>query len=155
MEHAARAYISDNYNDDPSYYKKLSEKLEEIVEQLKENWENQVIALQDLVQNIKRGRKEDNTGLNPITERPFLSLIEQYSTVELNEQIKATKEIVKLIKDEIRIVHFWRNPIKQRDLRLTLIGYMDDRDLVPFEQQEKLADELVQLARHKHIYLTN
>ncbi|MGI0480546.1 type I restriction endonuclease subunit R [Geminocystis sp. CENA526] len=155
MEHAARAYISDNYNDDPSYYKKLSEKLEEIVEQLKENWENQVIALQDLVQDIKKGRQEDNTGLNPVTERPFLSLIEQYSIVELNQQIQATKEIVKLIKDEIRIVHFWRNQIKQRDLRLTLIKYIDDRDLVPFEQQEKLADELVQLARHKHIYLTN
>ena len=51
-------------------------------------------------------------------------------------------------------VNFWRNPIKQRDLRLTLIEHIDDLDLVPFEQQEKLADELVQLARYKHIHLT-
>ena len=102
MEHAARAYISDNYNDDPSYCKKLSEKLEEIVEKLKEDWQNQVTALQDLVQDIKQGRQEDNTGLSPITERPFLSLIEPYSTVELRQQIEATKKIVKLIKDEIK-----------------------------------------------------
>ena len=46
MEHAARHHIRTHIPEDPVYYGKLSERLEEILQQFEDNWEQLVIALQ-------------------------------------------------------------------------------------------------------------
>ncbi|MDH6100189.1 type I restriction endonuclease subunit R [Anabaenopsis sp. FSS-46] len=44
MEHAARYHISKKFQEDPSYYKKLSERLEEILEKFQDKWAELVEA---------------------------------------------------------------------------------------------------------------
>ena len=55
MEHAARYHISKHFNEDPAYYKKLSERLEEILREFAENWDVLVQALRDFTQRVRSG----------------------------------------------------------------------------------------------------
>jgi type I restriction enzyme R subunit len=65
MEHAARYHINKNYQQDPAYYKKLSKRLEEILESFQNQWEELVAALRQFTQEVRSGRPSDDTGLDP------------------------------------------------------------------------------------------
>ena len=155
MEYAARYYITEHFEEDPVYHQNLSDRLSEILQTFAYNWDAQVAALREYIEQIKAGRPEDKTGLDPKTQLPFLSLITQYSERDLSELAQATVEIVEHIRHAIHRVRFWSNAVAQEELRDWIVQYLDDRDLGEFDRQEALADKLVQLARHKHESLTH
>jgi type I restriction enzyme R subunit len=146
MEFAARHYISLHYDEDPSYYKNLSEKLQDILDNLAENRQAQVEALWKYSQEMQTVRTTDDTGLDPQTQLPFLGILSEYSPAERSQLIQATVEIVEYIRQEVLRVN-WQNPIVQDDLIKWIVGYLDDHDLVSYNQLEEIADKLVQLAR--------
>ena len=55
MEHAIRYHIRKHFDEDPAHYTKLSEKLDEILEALKEQWDQLALALSDLVDEARQG----------------------------------------------------------------------------------------------------
>lgn len=156
MEHAARYHIRKHFQEDPVYYKKLSQRLEEILSSLEGNWEALVEALRAYVRDVRAGRPADRTGLDPRTQAPFLSLLVEatpdgkVSEEELARLARATVEMVEQIRAEISRVDFWRNLVAQSQLRGRLVEYLDAHDLVPFERQEAVADQIVQLAHALH-----
>jgi type I restriction enzyme, R subunit len=91
-------------------------------------------------------RTTDDTGLDPQTQLPFLGILSEYSPAERSQLIQATVEIVEYIRQEVLRVN-WQNPIVQDDLIKWIVGYLDDHDLVSYNQLEEIADKLVQLAR--------
>ena len=107
---------------------------------------------------MRAGPPPDRTGLDPRTQLPFLRLLaaaveDDEAAPLLEELARATVEMVDLIREEIGRVDFWRNRVAQDDLRSQLINYLDYRYLVPFDRQEALADQLVQLAHEHHLRL--
>ena len=62
MEHAIRYHIRKHFDEDPAHYTKLSEKLDKILEALKERWDQLAMALSDLVDEALKGRQVDSTG---------------------------------------------------------------------------------------------
>ena len=90
MEHAIRYHIRKHFDEDPAHYAKLSEKLDKILEALKERWDQLALALSDLVDDALKGRQVDSTGLDPQTEAPFYGLLGQ----ELEAEATATGELV-------------------------------------------------------------
>ena len=87
MEHAVRYHIRKHFDEDPAHYAKLSEKLDKILEALKEQWDQLALALSDLVDEALKGRQVDSTGLDPKTEAPFYGLLGQ----ELEAEATATQ----------------------------------------------------------------
>jgi len=163
MEHAARYHIRMHINEDPVYYNKLSEKLEEILEQFANQWDELVEALRVLTREVRAGRQGDpsGTGLKLETEVPFFELLaeeacpgESPSAEVLTRLADATVELVEHLSQEIRLVDFWRTPEAQRRLRGWIVDFLDDNDLAPFEAQEKCADRIIELARNRHAWLT-
>ena len=55
MEHAARYHIGVHFDEDPAYYKKLSERLEEILEKFEDNWDELVAALRKFTEEVRAG----------------------------------------------------------------------------------------------------
>jgi type I restriction enzyme R subunit len=158
MEHAARFHIEKHYNEDPAFYKKLSERLKDILDAFHENWEVLAEELEKFIQETKKGRGEDQTGLDPKTQSPFLGiLIDEYGKKPEERKMKdlceAVVDIVEHIRQEIGIVDFWRNRHAQNILRTWIINEVDDRNLVPFEKQEKIADRFMELAKALHLRL--
>ncbi len=161
MEHAARHHISVHYQEDPAYYKKLSQRLEEILQRFEYNWVELVAALQLFTGEIREGRPADQTGLDPYTQAPFLNLLVEEigvgsdpSTDQLPRLAGLTVELVEHIRQEIRAVDFWRNIVAQNALRGWIGQFLDDQDLIPFRRQQAVADRLIELARTHHERLT-
>ena len=159
MEHAARYHIQVNFDRDPAYYRKLSERLETILSELEGRWDELVEALRPLIEEIRRGRPRDESGLDPNTQAPFLGiLVEETSTdhaKSLPELAQLTVEMLDFIRQEIRTIDFWRNLYAQNALRGRIVSFLDDHDIVPFERQQAAADRLMELAKHRHVDLTS
>jgi len=159
MEHAARYHISKHFHEDPAYYRKLSERLEEILRGFENNWEELVKALREFTRTIRRGRAKDESGLDPKTQAPFLGILMEETDAEGKEYeewkglIPLTVELVDHIRQEIHIRDFWRNAHAQEVLRGWIVRFLDDNDIIPFERQEAVADRLVQLAKARHVSL--
>ena len=67
-------------NNDPVYYRRISEKLVEILKRFKTNWDEQVKLLKELREEVKKGRKSEEKGLDAI-----LSIQIQVRTASENE----------------------------------------------------------------------
>ena len=152
MEHAVRHHIREHLDEDPAYYGKLSERIDEILERLEERWEQIALEFEELIADINAGRTdEDNTGLEPSIELPFHSQMAERvaaSVPDAGERlIELTRGLVGEIRRIIGVVGFWDNPNKQDDLRKAIKQTLDGSDLFTYQSLDELAVELVALAK--------
>ena len=152
MEHATRSHIQQHLLEDPAYYGKLSQRVDEILERLEDRWEQIAIEFEELIAEINAGRTdEDNTGLDPTTELPFHGLMADKvasSHPEAAEQlIGLTGQLVADVRRIIATVGFWDNATKQDDLRKAVKRLLDQSDLFDYQGLDELAVELVELAK--------
>lgn len=131
MEHAIRFHISTNIDYDPEYYRKLSEKLDEILAANRENWEALAEELMTFLEEVRAGRQAEDDGLNPVIEKPFYDILskEVYGGRELKDQEKeelasATIDIVSIIKREINIIDFWKKYSERKRLNSYIISIL-------------------------------
>ncbi|MFC3603162.1 type I restriction endonuclease subunit R [Deinococcus soli (ex Cha et al. 2016)] len=158
MEHAARHFINARLDEDPVYYRKLSEKLEDLLKQHEQHWDALAEALMAFIEQMQAGRPADSTGLDPRSEAPFFSLLLEAQDVPVADLPAAQRDA--LITGTLRVVHelrrhsvipdFWRNTVRQDQLRGWLVTFLDDEGLVAFEACETTADELMSLAKRLH-----
>ena len=161
MEHATRHHIRVHFDEDPVYYESLSEKLEGILGDLHDRWDELVVALKQFTEEVREGRRADETGLDPKTELPFLDLLVKESangsaptSEALARYAELAVELVQHLRQEVRNVDFWRNAHAQNVLRSWIVrDFLDEHDLVPFERQQAVADQLVELAKALHLRL--
>jgi type I restriction enzyme R subunit len=163
MAHAARHHISINLGRDPAYYKKLSERLEDILQLIKDNWEELVEALRRFIEEARqRGDEEVVEGLDPKLHGPFFGILrtalfdgaEEIPKDSLAKLVDLTSELVNHYQKELRTVGFWRDPIGRSDLESWTVVRMRRSRLVPSDRRESLAAELVELAKARHRFLT-
>jgi type I restriction enzyme R subunit len=179
MEHAIRYHIRKHFDEDPAHYIKLSEKLDRILEALREQWEQLALALSDLVDEAVGGRQADSTGLDPKTEAPFYGLLSQELEAEATADRgptyqdapaaelsaaqaavlrDATLTLVAHLRREISVVGFWQNTYAQEVLRKWVVQHLDGQqvdghDLFKLDRLSELADRVVELARANHLKL--
>ncbi|MGB8931725.1 MAG: type I restriction endonuclease subunit R [Anaeromyxobacteraceae bacterium] len=160
MEHAARHHIRQHRDEDPVFYGKLSERLEEILTRYGENWEQLAMALSAFVGEVEQGRKADDSGLDPETEAPFFALLREerqkhqpVSASDAKALAGLTVELVGTIRTEIGVVGFLKNPHAQEVLRGAIFTFLDDHEIVPFESADAVADQLLELAKANHARL--
>ncbi len=160
MEHAIRAHIRENLDQDPVAYRKLSERLRELLDKLGEHWNELAQALQVLVDEIRTGHVVDDERLPDLPEHygPFLRLVVDAAVgdgsltdAERKKLVDLTVEVVDTIAAELT-PNFWR-PSRQpaQDALNTRIFELLMRSrLLPTPQIEALVDKLMELARANH-----
>jgi type I restriction enzyme R subunit len=154
MEHAARYHITKHYQEDPVFYKKLSERLQEILQQFADNWVARLEALRELARDIARGRPPNEFSLDLRLEARFYDVIveEASKEVELTYERRSdfanlTNEIVGLIRHHLRRVDFWRNLHNREVLQQEIALLLDNHRAVNVDRLEAVADRLVELAK--------
>lgn len=158
MEHALRYHIRKHLDEDPAHYEKLSDRLKGILSELEGQWEALAAALKALTREAEAGRQADATGLCPETQAPFFDVLKREVAGDGQLDGEATMrlagitvELVEHVRQEVRLVGFWRNAHAQTVLRKWVVQLLDDHDeVVPFERQEAVADRVVELARANH-----
>ena len=155
MEHAARYHIRAHLREDPARYQKLSERLDQILNDLDQKWDQLALALDELIDEMKTPPERDETGLDPATELPFHGLLAEtaatYNADHQAQVVELTRQIVGRVRDEVGTVGFWNNPHKQDQLRRWIKRELDTSDLFEsLDVCDELAARLVDLARHNH-----
>jgi len=159
MEFAARHHIRRYFQEDPVYYQRLSQRLEEILQTFAENWEAQVEALRTFIREVRAAHAD--VSREDRVMRPFLRLLVEaaprgWSSGADRERLAAlTVGLVDQMREEIGRVDFWRKPVAQDQLRSRIVQYLDAHDLAQYEEQEALADQIMQTARANHTLLVN
>jgi len=163
MLHAARHHISIHLHEDPALFTTLSEKLEQILQDLKDNWAELERELGRFIEEeLKQGREQEVEGLDPKVQAPFFGLlkdaVEESSGQSLEGDVfrtavTTTIEIVDHIKEEIRRVGFWRDPPSRQRLENWVYRSLRRSRLVSNDKVQELAIRFVDLAKSRHRFL--
>ena len=161
MQHAARYHIVAFASQNPAYACKMSEKLEEILQRFKDDWDALERELRAFIAELKQGDRNEFPDLDPRVQVPFvrLSLEECSQGRALTESqrhavLVTTLDLVERIRQEVRKVGFWKNPAMRELLTRALVRDLDRAGICRLDGERDLAQRLVALARENHEYLT-
>jgi len=160
MEHAIRAHIREHLDQDPVAYRKLSERLRDVLAELGEQWDELAKALQGLVDEIRTGHVAPDDRLPDLPEQygPFLRLMvdtaagdREISDAARKLLVDLTVEVVDTIAAEL-VPNFWRpnRQPAQDALSSRIFALLMKSRLLPTPQIEALVDKLMELARANH-----
>ena len=151
MEHAIRKHCKVNEGEDPVMYQRFSEKLEAVLKKYNENWEQMVLALEGLREEIDEGRgaEADNKG-------PFFDLI---ATIAFGggcppDKVNATQtvvdQIMELLSEDIRSLNFWEQPALISELEGKLLKvFILAKEPAFKDARGQLVTEVLALARRR------
>jgi type I restriction enzyme R subunit len=161
MEHAIRKHCTIHFDEDPAFYKRLSEKLEKLIQEHKDNWKVLADGYEQLRAEALAGRKEVIEGLNR-EATTFYDHVVQLAfdggivPAEHRQHLKdLMARVVEMLQDTIDIIDFWKKPIEVKKLR----GNIDTEILLTnipqlSDKHERLAVEIIKLAEKRHNELT-
>ena len=157
MEHAIRKHCTVHHDEDPAFYARLSEKLEKLIEQHKNNWNALADDLEGLRREAVAGRTEPVDGLSKEATTFYEYVLQiaydggEAPAADRGPLKKLMISIVDLLQDTIGVLDFWKKPIEVKKLR----GNIDTEILlanIPAlgARHERLAVEIVKLAEKRH-----
>ena len=147
IENAIKHHIKINIDDDPEYYKNLSERLEDIIKKYDEKWDELVQLLLNLRENIESDRKQqaDDLGLTQ-TELAFYNILlaevggSETPSQESQTQIKdVVQSLVSMLDEATQIVDFFSKWDEQkrvkRDIKRVIIKNFDESLVKPITER--------------------
>ncbi len=157
MEHAIRKHCTVHFDEDPAFYTRLSEKLERLIEEHRNNWTVLAKGYEQLRREAFEGRKEAVPGLTreASTFYDYVLLLAYDGGEVPPEAIEPLKKlmlrIVDILQETIGVLDFWKKPIEVKKLR----GNIDTEILlanIPAlkAKHERIAVEIVKLAEKRH-----
>jgi type I restriction enzyme R subunit len=157
MEHAIRKHCTVHHDEDPAFYKSLSEKVEKLITQYQDQWEKLAEELDKLRTEAKEGRKQGEEGMSKEATTFYEHIASQaFKGRKVPSESKAKMKvlmeaIVETLQASIGSIDFWNNPNKQKRTRseiktaLTLTGIHELK-----QNRERVAIEIMKLAKNRH-----
>lgn len=161
IKYAVRQYINVNTPKDPELFMRLSERLEAILQEFRDNWADLREALEHLREDIVEGRARENTfGYEPEHEMPFFAMLktELYGNVEYSDipedsfdALKdLTNDVLERFKTDAAVTNFWNNESMKNSLRTFIINKLlgpEIKQRVPniFSRRKDIAQKLLEL----------
>lgn len=157
MEHALRKHCTIHYNEDPVFFKKLSEKLEALIQKHKEDWNQLCLKLYELRNEAAAGRTEEDDGIPP-REAPFFDIIAEAAFGEEDVPAEHVAAVRKLVQDilqkleaTIGIINFWTNLPEVSKLRGELSDLLVFSGIDPVVlKYDRIVTIITALARIRH-----
>lgn len=157
MQHAVKHEISVRHDEDPVQYGSLQERVEELIEEYRQDRLNEREIIESLRTVMKEMRSRDRTarkkGLGGETELSFYHALEDVLDVDeenVDEEalVELTGAIVAEVEDLATVVEWKRKLNVQQQMRKRVKGrlYMSDLDLSE-EERDELTNRTIELAR--------
>lgn len=164
MEHAIRSHIRKHTDEDPVLYRKLSERLSDILKTLGEKWDEVIAQLQKIIDELRSGKAGGSDASSDLPEycAPFLRTVLDVvcagatpTAPELLRLKDVTMELVDLLVQELQSNREIWSPHKraaQEDLNTQLFEHLMRLrpPLVDDDKAGVLADKLIEQARANH-----
>ena len=164
MEHAIRSHIRKHADADPVLYRKLSERLNDILKNLSEQWNELIAQLQKIIDELRTSQAGSGDTPSDLPEHcaPFLRTVldvvgtgQTPTDAELLRLKDVTVELVDLLVQELQSNRGIWSPSKraaQEDLNTQLFEHLMRLrpPLVDTDKAGVLADKLMEQARASH-----
>jgi type I restriction enzyme, R subunit len=161
MQHAARYHLIGFSNQNPAYARKMSERLEEILQRFKDDWNALERELRKFIDELRHGDRNDFPDLDPKVQVPFVRLVleecskgRELTAAQCEQAIKTTLDMVERIRQEIRKVGFWKNDPMRELLTKALVRDLNQAGVCRPGGERDFAQRLVALAKENHENLT-
>jgi type I restriction enzyme R subunit len=157
MEHAIRKHCTVHHDEDPAFYKTLSEKVDALIERHHEEWDLLVEKLAELRQVAIEGRRQGEDGMSR-EATTFYEYIVQIGFAagvvapEHKAEFKRLMEdVVELLQETVGSIDFWQNPDKQKRVRGLLKTEIAKCAIEELKaNRERVAVEIMKLAKNRH-----
>lgn len=161
MEHAIRKHCTVHFDEDPAFYKRLSEKLEKLIQDHQNNWQALAEGYEQIRNEAMAGRTDVIEGLSKETTTFYDYVVQlafeggEMPADSVGQLKKLMARIVEVLQGTIDIIDFWKKPIEVKKLR----GDIDTEILLAnipqlTSKHERIAVEIVKLAEKRHEELT-
>jgi type I restriction enzyme R subunit len=160
MEHAIRKHCTVHHDEDPAFYKSLSEKVEHLIDAYHGQWEKLAEELVKVRTAAIEGRRQSEDGLSREATTFYEHIAnEAFQNGDVPSQAKPKmrvlmEAIVETLQASIGSIDFWDNSDKQKKTRseiktaLTLTGIAELKT-----KRERVAVEIMKLAKNRHVEL--
>jgi type I restriction enzyme R subunit len=161
MEHAIKHHIDVHMDEDPEYYKSLSDKLNAIIAEQHEHWKELVQRLLDFGNNIKKDHAEQahDLGLSDNQYAFYNILMAEIARATNNEAIdqtthdkviEITKDLVELLDEATHIVDFFKKQDEVNHMKRTIKRRLIKDDFDDPKLRTAVMDRFMELARVKY-----
>jgi type I restriction enzyme R subunit len=160
MEHAIRKHCTIHFDEDPAFYRRMSEKLDRLIARQGDDWRALADSYEELRAEIRTGRQEPEAGRPSevaVFKDNLFTLLEDSAAVSRGDAARVdalSVQLVDIIRDAVSIVNFWAKPDQVRRLRAKI-----DTELMVCgvesvqSQHQRIAIELTKLAEKRHAEL--
>lgn len=157
MEHAIRKHCTVHHDEDPAFYKSLSEKVEQLIGKHQDQWDLLAEELEKLRGEVVRGRTtgEDGMSKEATTFYEFIALEAfdegKVPTAEQQPMKKLMEAIVATLQASIGSLDFWQNNDKQKRTRSEIKTALSMTNISELKiNRERIAIQVMKLAKNRH-----
>jgi type I restriction enzyme R subunit len=161
MEHAIRKHCTVHHDEDPAFYRKLSEKVDALIEKHHDDWDVLAEKLAELRAEAVAGRQQGESGMSREATTFYEHVIQVgFASGSIDEGDKPRfkdlmQRTVEILQDTISSIDFWHNPDKQKRVRGLLKTEIAKAGIEELKQhRERVAVEIMKLAKNRHHELT-
>ncbi|MHB8252801.1 MAG: type I restriction endonuclease subunit R [Acidiferrobacter sp.] len=161
MEHAIRKHCTVHHDEDPAFFKSLSEKVDALIEKHHDEWDLLADKLAELRTEAVAGRQKGEDGMSREATTFYEHIIQVgFSKGSVDDRdkpkFKALMEsTVEILQETIASIDFWQNPDKQKRVRGMLKTEITKTGIEELKQnRERVAVEIMKLAKNRHDDLT-
>ena len=153
MEHAIRKHCKVNEADDPVMYKRFSEKLDDILKKYNEQWDQMLLHLETLREEIDQGRGDDSSAGDPFTDLIIELAFDGSCLPSEMEAVKSIiEQILEIMADKIEGLNFWDRPNMVDELEGKIQEVFILSDIPALEESfELVTTELLNLAKRREL----
>jgi|GEM_PF-1897374 type I restriction enzyme R subunit len=164
LKHGIAEHIARHSQDDPELYERLSDTLERLLRDYRNNWELLAKELEGFIAEIRQGREaEENFDLDRRTELPFFGLLkkeafedktlQQLDQKDIDVLVQVTKDVLERVQTDITLVDFWNNVTTQKKLKSWISSHLltefkNNRTI--FSRRVIISQRIMELAYHIH-----
>ena len=154
LEYAIKNHIKVKSEENPEYYKKLSQKLREILNSRHEKWEELVQVLLDFRDGMEKDLRKEATELGVSeTEHAFLGTLKVHCKDKRAEKelVVITKDLVRMLEEAVSIVDFFEKEREIREVKRNIKRLLDESGLFDALEDRKvikaITDKFIDLAK--------
>lgn len=157
MEHAIRKHCTVHHDEDPAFYKSLSEKVDALIGKHHDEWDLLAERLAELRTDAIAGRQKGEDGMSREATTFYEHIVlvgfpggsvDDGEKPKFKELMETTVEI---LQETIASIDFWQNPDKQKRVRGLIKTEITKAGVVALkENRERVAVEIMKLAKNRH-----
>jgi type I restriction enzyme R subunit len=153
MEHAIRKHCKVNEADDPVMYQRFSEKLEDVLKKYNDNWDQMLLELGTLREEIDQGRGPDTSAGDPFSDLIIAIAYDGNCSEEETTAIKKiVEQVLQTLADKIEGLNFWDRANMVSDLEGKLQEIFILSGITALEESfDRITTEVMDLAKRREL----